>query len=57
MAVHVGARVCGLAGPDEALVTGVVQDLVLGSGIELVAAGAHTLTGVPGQWPLFRVVD
>jgi class 3 adenylate cyclase len=56
MAVHVGARVCALAGPDEVLVTAVVKDLVLGSGIEFEPAGVHTLKGVPGEWALHRVV-
>lgn len=55
MAVHVGARVCGIAGADQTLVTGVVKDLVLGSGIEFEPAGTHVLKGVPGEWPLHRV--
>ena len=31
--------------------------LVLGSGLQFAPAGSHTLKGVPGDWPLFRVVD
>ena len=57
IAVHVGARVCALAGADETLVTSVVKDLVLGSGITFEPAGTHVLKGVPGEWPLHRVLD
>jgi class 3 adenylate cyclase len=33
IAVHVGSRVCALAGPGEVLVTSTVRDLVAGSGL------------------------
>jgi class 3 adenylate cyclase/predicted esterase len=55
IAVHTGARVAGLAGPDEVLVSGTVKDLVAGSGIEFRSFGSHTLKGLPGEWPLFTV--
>lgn len=32
IAVHIGARVAGMAGPGEVLVSGTVKDLVVGSG-------------------------
>lgn len=57
LAVHVAARVCALADADETLVTGVVKDLVLGSGLGFESAGTHPLKGVPGEWALSRVVD
>lgn len=55
IAVHIGARVAGHAGPDEVLVSGTVKDLVAGSGIAFDARGVHALKGVPGEWNLFAV--
>ena len=56
VAVHIGARVGGLAGPREVLVTSTVRDLVTGSGIEFDDRGRHTLKGVPGEWQLLAVM-
>jgi class 3 adenylate cyclase len=55
LAVNVGARVSGAAGPGEVLVSGTVKDLVAGSGIEFEDRGAHELKGVPGEWRLYAV--
>jgi class 3 adenylate cyclase len=55
LAVHIGARVAGLAGAGEILVSGTVKDLVVGSGIEFDDRGAHELKGVPGVWQLWSV--
>jgi class 3 adenylate cyclase len=55
IAVHIGARVCHLAGPSEVLVSGTLRDLVVGSGLEFDDRGAHDLKGVPGEWRLFAV--
>jgi pimeloyl-ACP methyl ester carboxylesterase len=55
VAVHIGARVAGLAAPGEVLVTSTVRDLVGGSGIEFEDRGPHTLKGVPGEWQLLGV--
>ncbi len=55
IAVHIGARVAGCAGPGEVLVSGTVKDLVYGSGIEFEDRGARSLKGVPGEWRLFAV--
>ena len=55
IAVHVGARVAGLAGPGEVLVSRTVVDLVAGSGIEFTDRGERELKGVPGTWQLFAV--
>jgi class 3 adenylate cyclase/alpha-beta hydrolase superfamily lysophospholipase len=57
MAVHIGARLCGLAGADEVLVTSTVRDLVVGSGIEFADRGRHELKGVPGDWQVLAVKE
>lgn len=56
LAVHIGARVGGLAGSGEVLVSSTVKDLVVGSGLQFEERGAHELKGVPGEWRLFAVV-
>lgn len=56
MAVHIGARVAALAGPNEVLVTQTVVDLVVGSGLQFSDRGEHELKGVPGVWRLFEVL-
>jgi class 3 adenylate cyclase len=53
MAVHVAARVQAQAAPGEILVSGIVKDLVLGSGFEFEQRGEHVLKGVPGEWKLY----
>jgi len=55
IAVHIGARVAALAGPDEILVSSTVRDLVAGSGLAFADRGAHSLKGVPGDWRLYLV--
>jgi pimeloyl-ACP methyl ester carboxylesterase len=55
IAVHIGARVAGLATGDDILVTSTVRDLVAGSGIEFDDRGRHTLRGVPGEWQILAV--
>jgi class 3 adenylate cyclase/pimeloyl-ACP methyl ester carboxylesterase len=57
LAVHIAARVVGVAQPSEVLTTSTVKDLVLGSGIEFDDRGEHQLKGVPGTWRLFQVAD
>jgi class 3 adenylate cyclase len=52
--VHVGARTMALAGPGEVLVSSVVRDLALGSGLAFSDRGLHTFEGIPGQWQLFQ---
>lgn len=56
IAVHIGARIAGLGGPGEVLVSSTVKDLVAGSGIEFEDRGSQPLKGVPGTWRLFAVV-
>jgi class 3 adenylate cyclase len=57
IAVHIGARISALAGPDEVLVSQTVKDAVLGSGITLEDRGSHELKGVPGDWQLYAVAS
>ena len=53
IAVHIGARITALAGPDEVLVSQTVRDAVIGSGVAFEDRGTHELKGVPGQWQLY----
>jgi class 3 adenylate cyclase len=53
IAVHIGARVMGKAGPGEVLVTSTVKDLVAGSGLHFNDRGLNALKGIPGEWGLF----
>ncbi|HEX2500702.1 MAG TPA: adenylate/guanylate cyclase domain-containing protein [Methylomirabilota bacterium] len=55
LAVHIGARVAGVAGPGEVLVSSTVKDLVAGSGLRFQDRGVQPLKGVPGEWHLFAV--
>jgi class 3 adenylate cyclase len=55
IAVHVAARIAGLAGAREVLVSRTVRDLSVGSGIEFVEAGHHALKGVAEEWDVYRV--
>ena len=54
IAVHIGARVSALAGPNEVLVSSTLHDLVIGSGLQFDDRGAHELKGVPGDWQSIR---
>ena len=56
IAVHIGARVSALAGPNDVLVSSTLRDLVIGSGLEFEERGTHELKGVPGEWRLFAAV-
>ncbi len=53
LGVHVAARIMSLAGRDEVMVSSVVKDLSLGSGLEFTSRGLHQLKGVPGDWELY----
>ncbi len=57
IAVHIGARVSALAGPNDVLVSSTLRDLVIGSGLEFEDRGAHELKGVPGEWQLFAAAS
>jgi len=53
IAVHIGARIAGHAGPGEVVVSNTVKDLVAGSGLQFEDRGVRALRGVPGEWRLF----
>jgi class 3 adenylate cyclase len=53
LAVHIGARVAGMAGAGEVLVSRTVRDLVAGSGIQFEERGLSALKGIPGEWELY----
>jgi class 3 adenylate cyclase len=57
IAVHIGARIAGLAGPSEVLVSSTVRDLVAGSALRFEDRGEHELKDVPGSWRLFQVAS
>jgi class 3 adenylate cyclase len=57
IAVHIGARVTGKAGPGEVLVSSTVKDLVAGSELRFQGRGVHELKGVPGEWHIFAVEE
>jgi class 3 adenylate cyclase len=57
IAVHIAARIMALATPGEVLVSASVPPLVLGSGLQFMDRGTHTLKGVPDDWPVFAVVE
>jgi pimeloyl-ACP methyl ester carboxylesterase/DNA-binding winged helix-turn-helix (wHTH) protein len=54
MAAEIGVQVANVAAAGEVLVSSTVKDLVAGSGIKFEDKGRHTLTGIPGEWNLFR---
>ena len=53
MAVHLAARIMGLANADEVIVSRTVCDLSVGSGLAFREHGSHELKGIPGNWELF----
>jgi pimeloyl-ACP methyl ester carboxylesterase/class 3 adenylate cyclase len=57
MAVHIAARVGGLASPGEVLTSGTVYGTVVGGPLRFEDRGLHELKGVPGRWPLFALGD
>jgi DNA-binding SARP family transcriptional activator/class 3 adenylate cyclase/pimeloyl-ACP methyl ester carboxylesterase len=57
IAVNVAARVCGLAGSGEVLVSRTVTDLVAGSALRFAPRGEHELAGLPGTFSLFAVLQ
>jgi class 3 adenylate cyclase len=55
MAVHVGARIGGLAGAGEVLTSRTVRDLSTGSGLVFESLGPQRLKGLPEDIDVFRV--
>jgi len=52
IAVHIGARIAGLAGAGEVLTSRTVVEAVTGSGLVFEYRGAHSLKGVPEDWEI-----
>ena len=55
VAIHIAARVSGMAAGGDILVSRTVKDLVAGSGIEFKDFGDHDLKGIPDKHQLFEV--
>lgn len=53
LAVHLAARIMGLASADQVIVSRTVCDLTVGSGLMFREHGVHQLKGIPGTWELF----
>jgi class 3 adenylate cyclase/pimeloyl-ACP methyl ester carboxylesterase len=56
LAISVGARIAAMAEAGEVLVSGLVRDLVTGSGIEFEGRGKHDLKGVPSPVRLYTAI-
>lgn len=54
-AVHIGARVVGMAKGGDVLVSRTVRDVLIGSRYRFKERGIHELKGVPSKWPLYAV--
>jgi class 3 adenylate cyclase len=57
IAIHIGARIIGLATPGQVLVSQTVKDLVAGSGIRFEDRGDRRLKGIPDAWHLHAVAE
>jgi len=55
LAVHIAARVVGLAHAGEVVVSQTVKDLVTGSELAFADRGEHDLRGVPGRWRVWAL--
>jgi class 3 adenylate cyclase len=56
LAVHIAARIAGLADRGQILVSQTVRDLVAGSGIRFGVPKVHSLKGVEGAWSVCEVL-
>jgi pimeloyl-ACP methyl ester carboxylesterase len=57
IAVHLAARIMGLADAGEVLVSSTVRDLVVGSDLGFEPRGLHELKGIPGSWQVLSVTE
>ncbi len=55
IAVHIASRVAALAGPGEVLSSGVLKDLVAGSGLRFEDRGVHALKGIADDIRIYAV--
>jgi class 3 adenylate cyclase len=56
IAVHMAARVAGIAEPGETVVSSTVRDLVAGSGLRFRDRGLHELRGLPEKLHLYSLL-
>ncbi len=56
VAVHLAARITGLAHAGEILVSRTVRDLVIGSELSFTERGEHELKGIPDRWAIYAAV-
>jgi class 3 adenylate cyclase len=56
IAVHIGARIAGLAAGGEVLASRTVRDLVAGSGLGFAPRGTHHLRGIPDAWDVCQAL-
>lgn len=56
LSVPIAARITGLAGAGEVLVSRTVRDLAAGSGLRFEDRGKHQLKGVPGEWQVSAAI-
>ena len=57
LAVHAAARVMGLGGPDDVMVSSTTHALLEGSNLTLDDAGSHDMKGLPGARQVYRLVE
>jgi class 3 adenylate cyclase len=55
LAVHLAARIMGLAGGGEVFVSRTVRDLVIGSELRFSERGEHELKGIPDRWSVYSL--
>lgn len=55
LAVQIATAIAQAAAAQEVLVSRTVNDLVAGSGVELIDAGARAVDGMPADWRLYRI--
>jgi class 3 adenylate cyclase len=55
LAVHIGARIMGIAAPGEIVASVTVKNLVVGSEFEFHDRGMHELRGIPDRWALYAL--
>jgi class 3 adenylate cyclase len=55
MAVHIGARIGAMAGPDQVFTSRTVRDLSAGSGLTFESLGPQHLKGLPEEVDVYRV--
>jgi class 3 adenylate cyclase len=56
LAVHAAARIAGLAGPGEVLISATTHDLLEGSGMRFEDRGRHSLKGLSTERQVYAVV-